>query len=483
METLPVNNIVLDYTVNDVQMGSDFDLLKKDLAVIHNADHNIIFGEGGNLVMSCFFAKKFTSCVGMEHPLFEVCPHGVFCKNWTSMANELTKLSMVSRDLLSQDMLSVQNNIVLPVSIGEGLDKLTILEIKHQAITNEEKKQEVKREIDAILPILEPYTNKASFYYKCLRDSNQKIWDLCDPLRDQTCDPLKYNQLCVGIIKENDRRFRIKNKINSMLNSNLKEQKSYAKTKAIIFTCPGVGDMITMNGAIRYYATYFDEVTIFSTNQSYKTVKPMFADDPSIVIDHVADDHEARRKLHEYYLRNQDYTKFLTGYYIQHRGWTRHFYHDFYDEIKVPRQIRFDYFYLNRDLDCEKNLYDQTVGKLNGQPYVFIHDNLESERAKKILSDLLISDEICVYHPNRNVYENNPSHKYYSIWNGMKDNIINYATIIENASEIYIVDSSFFCLANYLQLKATRRVVYASTWYDISEYFRPGEKNKWEIIS
>ena len=29
METLPVNNIVLDYTVNDVQMGSDFDLLKK----------------------------------------------------------------------------------------------------------------------------------------------------------------------------------------------------------------------------------------------------------------------------------------------------------------------------------------------------------------------------------------------------------------------------------------------------------------------
>ena len=58
--------------------------------------------------------------------------------------------------------------IALPISIGEAFDKLTILEIKYKFIEDEQKKQEVKKEIDAIQPLLQTYTKQTEFYTKYL---------------------------------------------------------------------------------------------------------------------------------------------------------------------------------------------------------------------------------------------------------------------------------------------------------------------------
>ena len=94
----------------------------------------------------------------------------------------------------------------------------------------------------------------------------------------------------------------------------------------------------------------------------------------------------------------------------------------------------------------------------------------------------MINNNTCIYHPNINIYQDDPSHPFYHIWNG-QDNLINYATIIENASELYLIDSSFFCLAINLNLKAHTRVVYALPEWDYSQIFKPGERDKWIIKS
>jgi len=119
-------------------------------------------------------------------------------------------------------------------------------------------------------------------------------------------------------------------------------------------------------------------------------------------------------------------------------------------------------------------IFDDTVGKVS--KYIFLHDKVGNE-----FELYLKNTDICIYNPNRNYYENDKSHKYYNVWNGMHDNIINYSTIIENASEIYVVDSSFFCLLTYLKLKADIKFVKARG-YNVRPYLPESEQSTWTCV-
>ena len=84
------------------------------------------------------------------------------------------------------------------------------------------------------------------------------------------------------IIEENDRRFRVKKKINDFVNSSLKEQKGYARSKAIILTHLGNGDNITCNGLVRYYSTKYDNITVFCKKQNLHNLEEFYKDDKTI---------------------------------------------------------------------------------------------------------------------------------------------------------------------------------------------------------
>lgn len=365
--------------------------------------------------------------------------------------------------------------ISLPISIGEGLDKLTILEIKYKNINDVQKKQEIKKEIDAIAPLLEPYKTQTGFYADTLYKLNHNIWDLCDMIRDKSIQSDMYSKLCIDIIENNDNRFRIKNKINLVTNSSLKEQKNYKMKKAVICPHLGLGDMFTMVGAIRYYSINYDEVTIFTKPHYCGTVKNIFADDNTIKIVIADDDKKMIQLVTEQYSLN-DYKIFKVGVHLPNKIWKGDFYDDFYRDLNLSPCIRFSHFHIQRNSEYEKKLYDDTVGKLDNE-YIFVHD-----KGTEIFKEFNLMDrDICVYHPNMNFYPE--GHKYHHIWNGMHDNIVSYATIIENASEIYCIDSSFFCLATYLNLKATKRIVTTvSKWYNIKNYIHQDEQNKWTYM-
>jgi len=72
-----------------------------------------------------------------------------------------------------------EDAVVLPVSLGEALDKLTILEIKLNKI-NDERKEDVNVEYNTLLSKLQEHVEKYSYYYRILKDINERIWDIQD---------------------------------------------------------------------------------------------------------------------------------------------------------------------------------------------------------------------------------------------------------------------------------------------------------------
>ena len=121
--------------------------------------------------------------------------------------------------------------LYLPTSIGEAIDKLTILDIKMEMI-KDDRKIEVKKEYDLLFEKLNPFLDTHIDLYNAMKKINHVIWNQMDKLRDLQMNDDEYLKLCKECIEFNDIRFRIKNKINQLLNSSLKEQKGY-KIKSI----------------------------------------------------------------------------------------------------------------------------------------------------------------------------------------------------------------------------------------------------------
>jgi hypothetical protein len=119
--------------------------------------------------------------------------------------------------------------LTLEVSVGEALDKLSILEIKLSKITDH-RKNDVQREYDALAPTLNAIIEKhqCQSVYQRLKKVNLEIWEKQDLLRNLDTDEETKIKFYMGIEEVNDCRFRVKSEINCLANSKLVEQKSYA---------------------------------------------------------------------------------------------------------------------------------------------------------------------------------------------------------------------------------------------------------------
>lgn len=117
-------------------------------------------------------------------------------------------------------------SLTLPVSIGEALDKFSILDIKLENI-KDSRRDDVLLEYTLLQEILNPYLKLYDLLYKLIKVINKKIWDL---LTDQRKDDLSvemYALISKKVVEENDARFRTKDKINLISKSIIKEKKGY----------------------------------------------------------------------------------------------------------------------------------------------------------------------------------------------------------------------------------------------------------------
>ena len=124
--------------------------------------------------------------------------------------------------------------IRIPVSIGELVDKLTILEIKKFKITEQEKKSKIIKEYGLLQEvILESEVSKNIEYqqfYNNLKKINQELWEIEEQIRIFEKDKnfgLEFVDVARSVYRLNDKRFEIKNEINIFFGSEIAEQKEY----------------------------------------------------------------------------------------------------------------------------------------------------------------------------------------------------------------------------------------------------------------
>lgn len=156
-------------------------------------------------------------------------------------------------------------SVKLEVSIGEALDKLTILDIKKDKITDVNNKADVVKEYNYLYNELKDFITKNNYYYSILKKVNLEIWELMDIIRTPI-DKEIYYLLCDITVNLNDSRFLVKKKINALSESNLKEQKGYKKRCINITINADNKVFILFVGAIRYYSLFYDEVYVYIKN-------------------------------------------------------------------------------------------------------------------------------------------------------------------------------------------------------------------------
>ena len=124
--------------------------------------------------------------------------------------------------------------ILTEISVGELVDKLTILEIKLEKITNKESLNTLKKEYQSLNDVDLSGINKVQYkvLFDELKSTNRKLWDIENQKRlcEKNSDfGEKFIQISRDVHFMNDKRAEIKSKINKTFDSNIQEVKEYTK--------------------------------------------------------------------------------------------------------------------------------------------------------------------------------------------------------------------------------------------------------------
>jgi hypothetical protein len=123
------------------------------------------------------------------------------------------------------------NEVLVPVSVGELLDKITILQIKSERIDDQNKQVNIRKELSALLETCRK--NSIDVTHALVRELkavNEELWVIEDDIRDKerakTFDP-EFIALARAVYVTNDKRFQLKSQINKAMGSAYAEEKSY----------------------------------------------------------------------------------------------------------------------------------------------------------------------------------------------------------------------------------------------------------------
>lgn len=126
-------------------------------------------------------------------------------------------------------------NLTIKVSVGELVDKISILQIKKEKIENKEKVKSINYELNYLNiyfnELLEENSELNTLFSK-LKCVNFALWEIEDKIRILENNKIfndEFIKLARSVYKTNDQRFEIKNQINQLFNSEIIEVKSYEK--------------------------------------------------------------------------------------------------------------------------------------------------------------------------------------------------------------------------------------------------------------
>ena len=192
----------------------------------------------------------------------------------------------------------------------------------------------------------------------------------------------------------------------------------------LIYHHLGLGDHIICNGLVNHIADNYDKVRLLCKTAHKPSVVFLYRNNPKITVVDVPDNAAAGR-----FFESFPGQKLRLGFdYLKQ---TRLLFDEaFYAQAGIPFSERWDRFSLGRDRDAERALFE-TFHVREGQ-YVFVHDDAARN-----------------YVLNRKYVVNN-NLQIVSFARGSTQNIFDYCYLIENATEIHCMDSSFKQLADSL---------------------------------
>ena len=130
-------------------------------------------------------------------------------------------------------MTNKSTRVLSEISPGELLDKISILEIKLEKVKDKDRQKRIKNEYDILKKVQNSsieMSDKIKDLYRSVSNVNIKLWDIEDKIRicEQNKDFGKnFIELARGVYFNNDKRAELKNEINEILKSNIREIKQF----------------------------------------------------------------------------------------------------------------------------------------------------------------------------------------------------------------------------------------------------------------
>jgi hypothetical protein len=124
--------------------------------------------------------------------------------------------------------------LLVPVAVGELIDKITILEIKSERIGDDAKLRNIRAELNMLAQVRDEHVAPGKEIKRLtheLKHVNEGLWEIEDEIRD--CERRrdfgqKFIELARSVYQTNDLRSQLKRKINEASGSRIVEEKSYA---------------------------------------------------------------------------------------------------------------------------------------------------------------------------------------------------------------------------------------------------------------
>jgi hypothetical protein len=239
----------------------------------------------------------------------------------------------------------------------------------------------------------------------------------------------------------------------------------------------GLGDHIHLVGLVRHAILDlgFKNVIVFCKSRNYETVKRLYSNDNEVQVISVGDPQNVTDEVNFVlkYISNmsQACVYFRLGY--ENYPWAQGSFigypsYVFYDMAKVSRNIRWSHFKFDRDIAEQTRVYKKL--NPNDEPYIFVHD------------DIARGFEIPI--ESVNAVSSLPTDRLV-IKNDMSENVLDFALLLENASEIHCMGSSIFCFADLLSLGDTKcffHDIRSPSIFPVKKSLEEDTKNDWTWV-
>jgi hypothetical protein len=232
----------------------------------------------------CIYKNNLIDCINNSKRLLPL-----FLSRYSNK-NLIEKIdSIVTDNYEICNSTSIQNCKV-EVSIGEIVDKYSILDLKTKYIKDPAKLIEINKEMKTLGESVD--VKKYPYFYKLLLHINELIWLDTDVIKGLTLDNVQlFAETSNQIFENNQKRFRLKNYFNIFQDSNIKEQKSYNQTNCFIKISdeediynkiPELNYLFISYDVVHICIDYAEIINKIFTNPNIKFVSSLYPNDNAV---------------------------------------------------------------------------------------------------------------------------------------------------------------------------------------------------------